>query len=136
MHDDLNYNYKSYKLHEWHKLEPYDYAARVEFAMWADIHFLELPKDTENRFIFTDKAYLSFTIRVNKENSRIWADSQPELGLEKPLNDEKVLLWCASSSTKFYGPYLVVVVVILSKARKTLWSGDFFTKSINHYNYL
>ena len=36
------FHYKPFKLHEWHKLEPRDYAARVEFATW----FLSLPKDT------------------------------------------------------------------------------------------
>ena len=30
LHDDLHY--KPNKLHEWHKLETHDYAARVEFA--------------------------------------------------------------------------------------------------------
>ena len=66
LHDDLHY--KPYKLHEWHKLEPRDYAAR-EFASW----FLSLPKDTENWFNFL---------------------------IEKLLHDEKVLMWCAFSSTK------------------------------------
>ena len=39
--DDLHN--KPYKLHEWHKLEPHDYAARVDFAKC----FLSLPKNTE-----------------------------------------------------------------------------------------
>ena len=64
LHDELHY--KPYKLHEWHKLEPRDYAARVEFATW----FLSLPKDTENWFISSYETYFSSTIPKNKQNSR------------------------------------------------------------------
>ena len=29
----------------------------------------------------------------------------PKSGIERPLNDQKVLVWCAMSSQKIYGPY-------------------------------
>lgn len=84
-----------------------------EFARW----FLSLPKATENWFICSDEAYFTLTLPLNKQNNRIWADSQPVIGIETPLHDEKVLVWCAISAAKIYGPY-------------------FFSESVNQDNYL
>jgi hypothetical protein len=111
LHDDLHF--KPYKLHDWHKLEERDYASRVEFAKW----FLSLPKDSENWFICSDEAYFSLALPVNKQNNRIWADSDPVIGIETALHDLKVLVWCAISAAKIYGPY-------------------FFSASVNQNNYL
>jgi hypothetical protein len=41
LHDDLHL--KSYKYHNWHKLEAHDYEKRVKFATW----FLSKSKDTK-----------------------------------------------------------------------------------------
>jgi hypothetical protein len=111
LHDDLHL--KPYKLHDWHKLEERDYAPRVEFATW----FLSLPIHSENWFICSDEAYFSLTLPLNKQNNRIWADSQPVVGIETPLHDEQVLVWCAFSAAKVYGPY-------------------FFSETVNQHNYL
>ena len=89
------------------------YYEKFEFARW----FLSLPKATENWFICSDEAYFTLTLPLNKQNNRIWADSQPVIGIEKPLHDEKVLVWCAISAAKIYGPY-------------------FFSESVNQDNYL
>ena len=65
----------------------------------------------------SDEAYFTLTLPLNKQNNRIWADSQPVIGIETPLHDEKVLVWCAISAAKIYGPY-------------------FFSESVNQDNYL
>ena len=50
---------------------------------------------------------------INKQNSRIWADSQPEEGIEKQIHDEKVLVCCEFSSTKIYRLYFFSKSVFL-----------------------
>ena len=111
LHDDLHL--KPYKFHEWHKLEPKDYEKRIEFAQW----FLSLPSNTKQYLICTDEAYFYLTIPVNKQNNRIWGESQPGLGVEKPLQDHKILVWCAISANKVYGVY-------------------YFKSSVDQHNYL
>jgi len=111
LHDDLHL--KPYKLHQWHKLEVHDYEKRVDFAN----RFLSLPKDAKNFFICSDEAYFYLTLPVNKQNNRNWSDSYLYEGIEMPLHDEKVLVWCAISAKKIYGPY-------------------FFENTVNQYNYL
>ena len=54
---------------------------------------------------------------MNKQNNRIWASEKPEGGIERPLHDQKVLVFCAISAVKVYGPY-------------------FFSESVNQHNYL
>lgn len=111
LHDDLHL--KPYKYHDWHKLEPHDYSKRVEFASW----FLKLAPVTKNFLICSDEAYFYLTLPLNKQNNRIWAFEQPIEGIEVPLQDEKVLVWCAISAEKIYGPY-------------------FFESYVNQQNYL
>jgi hypothetical protein len=105
LHDDLHL--KPYKFHEWHKLEDHDYGKRVNFANW----FLSLPSDAKFHFICCDEAYFYLSLPLNKQNNRIWSDSDPFLGVEIPLQDEKVLVWCAMSAKKIYGLYFFSEIV-------------------------
>ena len=104
---------KPYKLHDWHKLEAHDYPKRVEFGRWV------LSKGPEFKYnlICSDEAYFYLTLPLNKQNIRIWSDSQPFEGIEKTLQDEKILVWCGMSAEKIYGPY-------------------YFETSVNQHNYL
>lgn len=111
LHDDLHL--KPYKFQQWQKLEPHDYEKRVEFATW----FLNLRSDAKWFLICTDEAYFYLTLPINKQNNRIWSHSKPEEGIEIPLNDEKILVWCAISANKIYGVY-------------------YFEDSVNQHNYL
>ncbi len=99
LHDDLHL--KPYKLHKWHKLEHYDYEKRVDFANF----FLSLPSDAKYNLICSDEAYFCLTEPKNSQNNRNWCESNPFLGIEYPLHDEKVLVWCAFSAKNIYGPY-------------------------------
>ena len=49
--------------------------------------------------------------------NRIWDIERPTDGIEKPLHSEKLLVFCAISATKIYGPY-------------------YFSTSVNQHNYL
>jgi hypothetical protein len=111
LHDDLHL--KSYKIQEWQKLEPHDYQKRVDFANW----FLNRPKNSEFNLICCDEAWFFLTQPINKQNNRFWSESRPLEGIELPLHDEKVMVWCAISANKVYGPY-------------------FFLETVNQYNYL
>jgi hypothetical protein len=111
LHDDLHI--KPYKYHQWHKLEEHDYEKRLNFAKW----FVSLPKNAKFHFIFSDEAYFYLHLPLNKQNNRIWSDSDPFLGVEIPLHDQKVMVWCAISAAKVYGPH-------------------FFSENVNQHNYL
>jgi AraC-like DNA-binding protein len=110
-HYDLHLS--AYKFHQWHKLEEPDYSKRVDFAMW----FLKKPASTLYNMIFSDEAYFYLTLPLNKQNNRVWSESQPFVGIEHPLNDKKILVWCAISVNRIFGPY-------------------FFETTVNQDNYL
>ena len=111
LHDDLHL--KPFKFHNWHFIQEHDYAKRLEFAQW----FLKLRKSTEQFMIFSDEAYFYLTLPNNKQNNRYWDVTANGYGIEVPLHDKKVLVWCAISSTHVFGPY-------------------FFTSTVNRTNYL
>ncbi len=111
IHDDLHL--KPYKFHSWHKLEDPDYQKRVDFAEW----FIKLNPLTKNYMIFSDEAYFYLTLPLNKQNNRLWSESDPMVGVEKPLHDTKILVWCAISANRVFGPY-------------------YFEENVNQHNYL
>ena len=84
-----------------HEIETNDYPKRLDFCKWLK----GLPKVTILRLICSDEAYFCLTPTVNKQNNRFWLKSKPTEGVEHPLYDEKVLVWCAMSSKRIYGPY-------------------------------
>lgn len=97
--DDLGL--KPYKQPDLHEIKPADYPKRLDFCMW----FKSLPKVTILRLICSDEAYFYLTETVNKQNNRLWLKTRPTNGVERPLYDQKVLVWCAMSSERIYGPY-------------------------------
>ena len=38
-------------------------------------------------------------------NNRRWSESQPYIGTQVPLNDQKILVWCAISANRVFRPY-------------------------------
>ena len=110
-HDDLHL--KPYKFHQWHKLEQGDYGKRLNFADW----WLKLPKAAPEYMICCDEAYFYLTLPVNNQNNRQWSETQPYIGVETPLHDQKILVWCAISVNRVFGPY-------------------YFENSVNQHNYL
>ena len=109
--DDLHL--KPYKFHLWHKLGDKDYEKRLNFAHW----FLKQPESTHEYIICSDEAYFYLTLLLNNQNNRQWSKSNPYIGIEKPLNDQKNLVWCAISANRVFGPY-------------------YFEDTVNQHNYL
>ena len=68
-------------------------------------------------FICSDQAYFHLHGGHNIQNNRIWSIYQPDEFVKQPLNDEKVIVWCAFSAKCVYGPY-------------------FFDENVNGENYL
>ena len=104
---------KPYKIPMYHQIKPGDYQKRVEFAEW----FLRIPQAKSEYLIVSDEAYFYLTESLNRQNNRIWETERPTDGIEKPLHSEKILVFCAISATKIYGPY-------------------YFSTSVNQHNYL
>jgi len=56
-------------------------------------------------FIFSDESYFELTPSVNRQNNKLWLKARPTEGIEHPLYDKKVLVFCAMSCQRIYGPY-------------------------------
>ena len=106
-------NMKPYKVRKSFKLLPADFEKRVKFVDYINSRRINL----KTSFICSDEAYFYLHGGHNIQNTRIWAQFQPDESHEVPLNDEKVMVWCAFSGNNVYGPY-------------------FFDENVNWVNYL
>lgn len=104
---------KPYKIHDCHRLLQPDFQKRVDFAEW----YFKTSDISHDRIICTDEAYFYLTEPSNKQNNRLWLNAKPQEGIERPLHEQKILVFCAISAAKVYGPY-------------------FFSTSVNQHNYL
>ena len=112
----LDLKLKPYKKRKSFKLYQPDRQKRLDFANM----LLSSARKRENMhqwLICSDEAYFYLNGGHNIQNDRIWAEFQPNEIVETPLNDAKVMVWCAFSSKSFYGPY-------------------FFEETVNWQNYL
>lgn len=102
MHKDLNLF--PYKIQMTNKLNAADLPIRLEFCQ----KFLQMVEDDENilNCIFmSDEAHFDLNGNVNKQNCRIWSDSNPQILHETGLHPLRVTVWCAVSSRCIVGPY-------------------------------
>lgn len=104
---------KPFKIPRSFKLYSTDYAKRVNFAKFVKSKRINLTR----MLICSDEAIFFLHGGHNIQNDRIWAQFQPNEIAEKPLNDDKVMVWCAFSGFRVYGPY-------------------FFEENVNSINYL
>ncbi|GFW44384.1 putative transposable element [Trichonephila clavipes] len=61
--------------------------------------------DFHKRILFSDKAHFWLNGYVNKQNCRIWSESNPQVYVETPLHPEKLTVWCALWAGGIIGPY-------------------------------
>lgn len=92
---------KPYKPKRTFKLYKLDHRKRLEFVQFLKNRRLNV----EDYFICSDEAYFYLHGGHNIQNERIWAIFQPNEIAEAPLNDDKVMVWCAFSAKRVYGPY-------------------------------
>ncbi|GFT25142.1 putative DD41D transposase [Trichonephila clavipes] len=71
-----------------------DHQARRRFVEWAQNEIAVVP-DFYKRILFSDEAHFWLNGYVNKQNCRIWSESNPQVYVETPLHPEKLTVWCA-----------------------------------------
>jgi hypothetical protein len=75
---------------------PLDFPKKADFANW----FLRTPSISAERIICVDEAYFQLTRTSNRHNNRLWSTETPVVGIEKPLHDQKFLVFCGISVRK------------------------------------
>ncbi|GFS93498.1 hypothetical protein TNCV_1982071 [Trichonephila clavipes] len=70
-----------------------DHQARRRFVEWAQ-NEIAVVHDFHNRILFSDEAHFWLNGYVNKQNCRIWNKANPQVYDKKPLNPEKLTVWC------------------------------------------
>ena len=108
-----NLKLKPYKKIKTFHLKVADRDKRLKFARWV----LNTRLNLKTNFICTDEAYFYLNGDLNVQNDRYWANKNPNIIVEQPLRDMKVLVWCRFSGKSMYGPY-------------------FFENTVNWQNYL
>ena len=96
-----NANYKSYKPRAYQQLLPQDYESRIEFANRA---LNDLPFD---KVLYSDETYFSLHGNIHSLRESIWSKSNPQALLERPLQSEKLLVWCGFSERIIIPPYFI-----------------------------
>ncbi|GFU56050.1 putative DD41D transposase [Trichonephila clavipes] len=71
-----------------------DHQARRRFVEWAQNEIAVVP-DFRKRILFSDEVHFWLNGYVNKQNCRIWSESNPQVYVETPLHPEKLTVWCA-----------------------------------------
>lgn len=103
----------SYKKQEYQRIPKHSFPIRLKFAK----RFLDLPINTFKTIICCDEAIFTLNQVINKQNDRIWLPTRPTAGIDKDLFPKSVMVWCAISANRVFGPY-------------------YFEKTVNHVNYL
>ncbi|GFV95966.1 putative DD41D transposase [Trichonephila clavipes] len=58
-----------------------------------------------SEFCFTDEAHFWLNGYVNKQNCRIWSETNPQVYVEIPLHSEKLTVWSTLWTDGIIGPY-------------------------------
>ncbi|GFT38573.1 putative DD41D transposase [Trichonephila clavipes] len=81
-----------------------DHQARRRFVEWAQ-NEIDVVPDFHKRNFFSDEAHFWLNGYVNKQNCRIWSETNPQVYVEAPLHPEKLTVWCALWAGAIIGPY-------------------------------
>jgi len=81
----------SYKIQLTQKLKVNDYRQRRVFADWV-LEQLEINPNFTKQIIFSDETHFWMNGYVNKQNCRIWDDTNPHEIHQ--MHPEKVIVWC------------------------------------------
>ncbi|CAF4520213.1 unnamed protein product, partial [Didymodactylos carnosus] len=86
------------------ELKPNDHSLRRRFADWASEQ-LEVDANLGKKIIFSDEAHFWLNGFVNKQNCRIWSESNPQKIQQLPMHPEKLTVWCGLWSGGIIGPF-------------------------------
>ncbi|GFU59496.1 acetoacetyl-CoA synthetase [Trichonephila clavipes] len=81
-----------------------DHQARRRFVEWAQNEIAVVP-DFHKRILFRDEAHFWLNGYVNKQDCRIWSETNPQVYVETPLHPEKLTVWCVLWADGINGPY-------------------------------
>ncbi|GFX98213.1 putative DD41D transposase [Trichonephila clavipes] len=81
-----------------------DHQARRRFVEWAQNEIAVVPS-FHKRILFSDEVHFWFNGYVNKQNCRIWSETNPQVYVETPLHPEKLTVWCTLWACVIIGPY-------------------------------
>ncbi|GFW55337.1 putative DD41D transposase [Trichonephila clavipes] len=81
-----------------------DHQARRRFVEWAQNEIAVVP-DFHKRILFSDEAHFWLNGYVNKQNCRIWSETNPQVYVKTSLHPEKLTVWCALWAGGVIGPY-------------------------------
>ena len=82
-----------YKIQLVQELKPRDHYMRRSFADWA-LEQLATDPLFYRKIVFSDEAHFWLNGFVNKQNCRIWSETNPQETLQTPLHPEKCTVWC------------------------------------------
>ena len=84
-------------------LEAGDNQLRLDFT---NIFLIRYDEDSSwpLRILWTDEAHFTLTNNVNSKNCVHWADNNPHDMFARPLQNEKVTVWCSITGTFILGP--------------------------------
>ncbi|XP_061380157.1 uncharacterized protein LOC133319497 [Danaus plexippus] len=93
-----------YKIQLTQELKVNDHRQRRVFADWA-LEQLEVDADFGKKIIFSDEAHFWMNGYVNKQNCRIWDETNPHEVHQVAMHPQKVTVWCGFWAGGVIGPY-------------------------------
>lgn len=93
-----------YKIQLVQELKPNDHSSRRDLAKWAQ-EKLKMDPLFYQKILFSDEAHFWLDGYVNKQNSRIWSESNPREIKESSLHPQKLTVWCGLFAGRIIGPY-------------------------------
>ncbi|GFS55392.1 putative DD41D transposase [Trichonephila clavipes] len=105
--------------------------ARRRFVEWAQNEFAVVP-DFHNRILFIDEAHFWLNGYVNKQNCRVWSETNPQVYVETPMHPEKLTVWCALWAGGITGPYFFKN----DEGHNVTVNGDRYRAMITNFSFL
>jgi len=93
-----------YKVTAVQGLKPADLEKRIRYCEWFTKFIQTKTVDILNVTVFTDEAWLHFSVYVNTQNTRLWSSENPHALHEKALHDQKLGVWVVISRRCIVGP--------------------------------
>ncbi|CAI6371226.1 unnamed protein product [Macrosiphum euphorbiae] len=81
-----------------------DHTQRRVFADWV-LGQLAVDPNFAKKIIFSDEAHFWMNGYVNKQNCRIWDDTNPHKTQKNKMHPEEITVWCGFWSGGIIGPY-------------------------------
>ena len=124
-----------YKIQLTQELKVDDHRQRRLFADWASNRLEENPS-FGRKIIFSDEAHFWMNGCVNKQNCRIWDDTNPHEVHQVIMHPQKVTVWCGFWAGGVIGPYFfendVGEAVTVNSERYTTMITNFLWPILNH----